>query len=239
MRRSEIFTRPLPDVLLEADHDDLEFEPDMRGRKHLDRWVRKNNPVFDPTFEDPAVDRMREAWTRNALLEEGGAALFEIRAEVGDEETNGRVDVAKVETLLEASGAFDLKTLEGPTGFFAADKGDAIRAFQRANGIDEDGKVRRNDATMRALKATVQPKIRQAVAARAKAATETQRPDGGTPEQEGKTQLAQRRLSPEEAKREDRLKMNEAARPMREGLLGFPRGQDQLTARRSAECRDF
>ena len=109
---------------------------------------------------------MREAWKRNALLDEGGDALFETRAGVGDDEANGRVDVAKIETLLESSGAFDLKFLDGPTGFFAADKGDAIRAFQRAKGIDEDGTVRPRDVTMRALKAAVQPKIRQAIAAR-------------------------------------------------------------------------
>jgi len=163
MNRSEIFTRPLPDVLLEADHDDLEFEPDARGRKHLDRWVRKRNPTFDPIFEDPAVDRMREVWKRNALLDEGADALFEIRAGVGDVEANGRVDVAKVETLFEAVGAFDLNSLDGPTGFFAANKGDAIRAFQRAKGLPENGAVNPRDATMRALKAAVQPKIRQAI----------------------------------------------------------------------------
>ncbi len=124
MRRSEIFTRPLSDVLLEADHDDLELEPDPYSQANLDRWVRKKSPVFDPTIADPAVDRMREAWKRNALLDEGGDALFETRAGVGDHETNGRVDVAKIETLLAALGAFDLNSLDGPTGFFAANKGD-------------------------------------------------------------------------------------------------------------------
>ena len=166
MRRSEIFTRPLSDVLLEADHDDLEFEPDPYGRANLDRWVRKKYPMFDPTVADPAIDRMREAWKRNALLDEGGDALFETRAGVGDDGANGRVDVAKIETLLAALGAFDLDSLDGPTGFFAANKGDAIRAFQRANGLTENGAVHPRDDTMRALKAAVQPKIRQALAAR-------------------------------------------------------------------------
>ncbi len=166
MRRSEIFTRPLSDVLLEADHDDLELEPDPYSQANLDRWVRKKGPVFDPTIADPAVDRMREAWKRNALLDEGGDALFETRAGVGENETNGRVDVAKIETLLAALDAFDLNSLDGPTGFFAANKGDTIRAFQRANGLPENGAVHRSDATMRALKAAVRPKIRQALAAR-------------------------------------------------------------------------
>ena len=166
MRRSEIFTRPLSDVLLEADHDDLELVPDPYSQANLDRWVRKKSPVFDPTIADPAVNRMREAWKRNALLDEGGDALFETRAGVGDNETNGRVDVAKIETLLEAWGAFDLNSLDGPTGFFATNKGDAIRAFQRANGLPENGGVLPRDETMRALKAAVQLKVRQALAAR-------------------------------------------------------------------------
>ena len=39
MRRSEIFTRPLSDVLLEADHDDLELEPDPYSQANLDRCM--------------------------------------------------------------------------------------------------------------------------------------------------------------------------------------------------------
>ena len=159
--------------MLEADHNDLEWRPDPRGRAHLDRWVRKTVPVFDPMFEDPAVERMREAWARNTLLDEGGDALFEIRAEVGDKGPNGRVDVAKVEALLEASGALDLKALKGPTGLFATGKGAAIRAFQRANGLGEDGQVWRNGPTIRALKAALQPKMR----ARQAAAAQPPRPN--------------------------------------------------------------
>ena len=180
MRRSEIFTRPLSDVLLEADHDDLELEPDPYSQANLDRWVRKKGPVFDPTIADPAVDRMREAWKRNALLDEGGDALFETRAGVGDDGANGRVDVAKIETLLAALGAFDLNSLDGPTGFFAANKGDAIRAFQRAKGLPENGAVLPRDETMRALKAAVQPKIRQAFAARQATTTPRGEPEGTT-----------------------------------------------------------
>jgi len=152
-------------------------------------------------FEDPAVERMREAWARNTLLDEGGDALFEIRAEVGDKGPNGRVDVAKIETLLEASGALDLTTLKGPTGLFAAGKGAAIRAFQRANGLGEDGQVWRNGSTIRVLKAALKPKIRQAVAARAKAAAEARPPGDGTPEQRLPTQLAQTRPSGAELER--------------------------------------
>ena len=129
MERSDVLTRPLADVLLAAEHNDLEWRPDPRGRAHLDRWVRKTVPVFDPMFEDPAAERMREAWVDDTLLDEGGDALFEIRAGVGDKTSNGRVDAAKVEALLEAAGALDLKGLKGPTGLFAAGKGAAIRDF--------------------------------------------------------------------------------------------------------------
>ena len=180
MRRSEIFTRPLSDVLLEADHDDLELEPDPYSPANLDRWVRKKSPVVDPNIADPAVERMREAWKSNALLDEAGDALFEIRAGVGDNETNGRVDVAKVETCLEACGAFDLNSLDGPTGFFAANKGNAIRDFQRANGLPDNGAVLPRDATMRALKSAVQTNIRQARATRRAAHAEHDEPASTT-----------------------------------------------------------
>ncbi|MCZ6772802.1 MAG: peptidoglycan-binding domain-containing protein, partial [Proteobacteria bacterium] len=97
-------------------------------------------------------------------------------------------------------------------------KGDAIRAFQRANGIDEDGKVRRNDATMRALKAAVQPKIRQAVAARAKTAetppTLTQTPR----ERSSPTQLVQRPSTAMEPKRDTQDKFVDRSRRLREKL---------------------
>jgi peptidoglycan hydrolase-like protein with peptidoglycan-binding domain len=155
MERDEVFTRPLREILRQADHKDLEFEIDPDGRTHRNKWVRRKVPVFDPMFEDPAVERMRAAWANDTLLDEGGDALFELRAGVGDKTPNGRVDVAKIETLLEATGALDLDGLKGPTGLFAAGKGAAIRDFQRANDLEADGQVLPNGPTIKALRAAL------------------------------------------------------------------------------------
>ena len=148
-------TKPLNRLLLEDDHDDLEFHPPRTRRDGAGAWKRKQqnfrfNEAFGP---EPVMDRIRESWTRGKLLEEGGDALFETRAGVGRDQVNGQIDMAKVESLLEQAGAIDLTGYKGPTGLFSYDKEDAIKDFQAGNNLKIDGKIMPNGQTMRALRA--------------------------------------------------------------------------------------
>ncbi len=148
-------TKPLNRLLLEDDHDDLEFHPPRTRRDGAGAWKRKQqnfrfNEAFGP---EPVMDRIRESWTRGKLLEEGGDALFETRAGVGRDQVNGQIDMAKVESLLEQAGAIDLTGYKGPTGLFSYDKEDAIKDFQAGNNLTIDGKIMPNGQTMRALRA--------------------------------------------------------------------------------------
>ena len=154
-------TKPLNRLLLEDDHDDLEFHPPRTRRDGAGAWKRKQqnfrfNEAFGP---EPVMDRIRESWTRGKLLEEGGDALFKTRAGVGRDQVNGQIDMAKVESLLEQAGVIDLTGYKGPTGLFSYDKEDAIKDFQPGNGLRVDGAIKPNGETMRALKAQLGPKL--------------------------------------------------------------------------------
>ena len=154
-------TKPLNRLLLEDDHDDLEFHPPRTRRDGAGAWKRKQqnfrfNEAFGP---EPVMDRIRESWTRGKLLEEGGDALFETRAGVGRDQVNGQIDMAKVESLLEQAGAIDLTGYKGPTGLFSYDKEDAIKDFQAGNGLRVDGAIKPNGETMRTLRAQLQPRL--------------------------------------------------------------------------------
>jgi peptidoglycan hydrolase-like protein with peptidoglycan-binding domain len=224
MERSEVLTRPLREVLRQADHDDLQPRLDPGGGRRPGSWTRKTVPPLDFKLAEAAVERMRAAWTNDTLLDEGGDALSELRAGVGDKEPNGRVDVAKVEALLEAAGACDLKRLKGPTGHFATGKSDAIRDFQRAKGLEADGRVLPNGPTIKALKAAVPVQIRSSQEADDEAGSSGDQ----VPRYRSPRQLAQRNRSRDE--REVEAGMNELTRPMREGLLGFPQASPEQHA---------
>ena len=152
--------KPLRDILREDDFDDLEFRLAPSMLEGSGRWQKKAQRfAFDEGMgPDPVIDRMRDTWRGGKLFKEGGESLYKTRAGIGEGEVNGRIDVAKAETLLEQAGAMDLTDLEGPTGFWADDKEAGIRKFQTANGLKTDGKMLPHGETMRALEAKLAPK---------------------------------------------------------------------------------
>ena len=113
---------------------------------------------------DPVIERMRASSREGKLFHESGDSLFHMRAPVGYNEPNGRIDVAKLETLLDRDGAMDLKGLDGPTGLYGFDKDKGIRTFQKGNGLKVDGLVMPNGETMRTLKARLATKRAQPAA---------------------------------------------------------------------------
>ena len=141
------------------------------------RWQKKPQRfAFDEGMgPDPVIERMRDAWRGGSLIKDGGDALYKTRAGIGEGEVNGRIDVAKAETLLEQAGAMDLTDLEGPTGFWADDKEAGILKFQTANGLKTDGKMLPHGETMRTLESKLAPKsaIKPVKVADALAATGT------------------------------------------------------------------
>lgn len=91
----------------------------------------RHGPTVDP--EDP---RLR---------------LDRLTAPVGDGGRNERLDVAKVESLLGARGYLDLDKTEGPTGYAGVRLTDAVKRFQKDNGLKVDGRLNPDGETIGAL----------------------------------------------------------------------------------------
>jgi len=155
-------TKPLNRLLLEDDHDDLEFHPPQTRRDGAGERKRKiqNFRFNEGLAPDPVIERIRDSWDKGDLFHEAGDSLFQTRAGIGLDDVNGQVDVAKSETLLEQAGVYDLMHLKGPTGLFSYDKLDAIKDFQTDNDLKVDGVIKPNGETMRTLKVQLAPKLK-------------------------------------------------------------------------------
>ncbi len=64
---------------------------------------------------------------------------FDLDANVGPRETNERQDVIKVETLLGNNDYLDLNETDGPTGYWGSRTEEAVREYQKDNGLTVDG----------------------------------------------------------------------------------------------------
>ncbi len=107
------------------EHDPLnEYIPDPFGRVGMGAWRRRRKPSRDLDVLDAPVGRR------------------------GD---NGRIDVAKIETLLGNAGYLDLDATEGPTGYYGARVEDALKRFQKDGGLKADGLVNPDGPTLAAL----------------------------------------------------------------------------------------
>lgn len=78
-------------------------------------------------------------------------SLGTLSAPVGRDQNNSRVDVAKVETLMELNQAFDLSRTDGATGIFSLGLERAIQGFQGQKGLKSDGLVNPKGETLSAL----------------------------------------------------------------------------------------
>lgn len=78
---------------------------------------------------------------------------FTLSKPVGPDVINDNADVAKVESLLGHVGVFD--TNDGPTGWYGRQTADAIKDFQKQNGLEVDGLLNPGGPTITALKRQV------------------------------------------------------------------------------------
>ncbi len=53
MLRDDIRTKPLREVLRQADHDDLDYIPDRRGRPQMGQWVRGHRDTASARASPP------------------------------------------------------------------------------------------------------------------------------------------------------------------------------------------
>lgn len=60
---------------------------------------------------------------------------------IGRTGRNHAADVAGIETALGSQGYLDLNKTDGPTGYFGARMEDAIKGFQKGNGLKVDGVI--------------------------------------------------------------------------------------------------
>ncbi len=96
--------------------------------------------------EDRSFQRIRQ--NRKG---EPAQSLGNISAGVGRNQPNTRADVARVETLMERNDSFDLSGTEGPTGLFSIGLDSAIRDFQGARDLKQDGLIFPRGETVSAL----------------------------------------------------------------------------------------
>lgn len=80
--------------------------------------------------------------------------LLNLSESVGATAPNHRRDVAKVESLMDQAGYLDLQQTDGPTGFYGECLKQAVKNFQKDNGLKKDGTVNPNGETVKAIAQT-------------------------------------------------------------------------------------
>lgn len=105
------------------------YAPDPMGRLDQGSWVKRPDPFGRILPEDEENETFD-------LTEP-----FSIKKTVGMSGLNRRQDVARVENLLGRSGDLDLSKTDGLTGYFGTRTDNAIKGFQKRNGLKVDGLI--------------------------------------------------------------------------------------------------
>ena len=77
---------------------------------------------------------------------------FTLGSAVGPDQPNRREDVIKVETILGATGDYDIERFQGPLGHFGQPQANAVRSWQERNGYKSDATLFRDGPTITGLK---------------------------------------------------------------------------------------
>jgi hypothetical protein len=114
------------------------YLPDRFGRSDKGVWTEQDNRFDRPDgYEQPeALDLSN---------------LFSLHADVGVNGLNGRDDVGKIELLLGRAGLLKLSQTDGLTGLYGLRMEDALKRFQKQNGLKTDGFLRPHGPTITAL----------------------------------------------------------------------------------------
>jgi len=78
--------------------------------------------------------------------------MLSISQTIGRNGKNNAADIKKVETLLGRMGHLDLNKTSGPTGFFGTRLEEAIKSFQKDNGLKADGHLETKGETISAIR---------------------------------------------------------------------------------------
>ncbi|MHA1597738.1 MAG: peptidoglycan-binding domain-containing protein [Alphaproteobacteria bacterium] len=97
--------------------------------------------------------------------------LRNISGSVGRTGDNNKADVAGIEAALGSQGYLDLGKTDGPTGYFGTFMEEAVKKFQKANGLKVDGVITPGGETIGQL----------AQKAGQDGGTKPKHPDGKTP----------------------------------------------------------
>ena len=74
--------------------------------------------------------------------------LFKLSAAVGRGQENNPLDVAKVESLMGATGHLDIEKTDGPTGYFGQRLEGAVKEFQNEEKLKADGLIKPEGETI-------------------------------------------------------------------------------------------
>jgi peptidoglycan hydrolase-like protein with peptidoglycan-binding domain len=130
-------------------------------------------PGFGRIEPDERLEASREAWRRGASYQElFGTHPFELKARVGNDGENNPSDVAKLQTLLDRLGFYDLQFTDGPTGLYGSDLDDSLKRFQATADLKVDGIADPGGETITSLSAGLTPHA----SARGNATTDTHPP---------------------------------------------------------------
>lgn len=140
MTYTHLFAPPKP--------EDFDYEPDPMGRLGMGRQVERRDPDDDPGWDLARADWMQDA----PLTKIVGETPFGLFGSVGRDKQNRRGDVFKLQALLHREGHLDAEATGGPTGYWGNRDDDALRAFQKGNGLTIDGYADPNGETIGKLK---------------------------------------------------------------------------------------
>ena len=118
------------------------YRPDSLGRLGQGDWVDDDEPNPFGRVRDTVYDDRPDT-----------KGLSTITNSVGMEGRNDRTDVAVAEKLLHQNGVLDTNQTKGPTGYFGTRADQAIRTFQKDQGLKVDGLMLPNGPTIKALQA--------------------------------------------------------------------------------------
>lgn len=139
--------------------DDLDYLPDPLGRLGMGDYVERPEVADPQGWEDARAD-----WRGGASMTElFGDRALDLQSGVGIGRPNRRSDVFRLQSLLHREGYLDADATEGPTGYWGGRDDDALRRFQKDNGLTVDGWAAPDGESMETLRGFYQPRRRPPV----------------------------------------------------------------------------
>ncbi len=117
-------------------HDRM-YIPDPMGRVGQGRWTTRPRPNDQPPARRTHISNLDD--------------FLALEGSVGWKGANARADVSRVETLLGLTGDLRLDQTDEPTGYFGKRLDNAIRSYQKRQGLTVDGHINPRGETITRL----------------------------------------------------------------------------------------